>query len=232
MMKTRRFFCYFEPFSLSFYGSRDRVSDRFAHLEPQPEHDYNVVIKRITKTSQQQAVFIKDMASHVIHKADDAFLSNFKNTFIMRHPAKMLPSLLERWPIFKLEETGWPSLHKLFNRVKKIHGEPPVIIDSDDLIKNPNATIKAYCNAVGIPFIPEALTWKIDVEKTRIGHWNDGDAWFTYLKSTTGFQEKINNNYESVEENKQLKFMYNACLPYYEELYQQRLIVYKECTTL
>jgi len=58
--------------------------------------------------------------------------------------------------------------------VKEINDKTPVVIDSDDLIQHPQATIKAYCDAVGISFIPEALTWKINPNKTHFSHWDKG----------------------------------------------------------
>ena len=37
--------------------------------------------------------------------------------------------------------------------VREITGKVPAVIDSDNLVTNTEATVKAYCNLVGIPFI-------------------------------------------------------------------------------
>ena len=43
----------------------------------------------------------------------------------------------------------------------KEHYEPnPVIIDADDLLENPAGMLKAYCQAVGIPYIDDLLEWE------------------------------------------------------------------------
>ena len=67
---------------------------------------------------------------------------------------------MEIWPDFTLEETGYAELNRLFEIVNQMSGKTSILIDSDDLVKKTEATIKAYCNAVGIPFIQEALKWK------------------------------------------------------------------------
>ena len=34
-----------------------------------------------------------------------------------------------------------------------------MVIDSDDLLEHPRNIVEAYCDAVGIPFIEDALSW-------------------------------------------------------------------------
>ena len=36
----------------------------------------------------------------------------------------------------------------------------PPVIDSDDLLENPFEMVKLWCDAVGITFLPEALSWE------------------------------------------------------------------------
>ena len=40
---------------------------------------------------------------------------------------------------------------------QEISGKMPVVVDADDLVQALAATIKAYCEAVGIAFCPDAL---------------------------------------------------------------------------
>ena len=59
-----------------------------------------------------------------------------------------------------MSEAGYAELYQLFEVSKAFLGKVPPVIDSDDLVSKPEATVKAYCNAVGIPFLPQALKWE------------------------------------------------------------------------
>ena len=57
------------------------------------------------------------------------------------------------------DDTGLQLLHDLFVEVHNAGGNPPVVIDSEDLVTNPAGTMAAYCAAVELPFIADALNW-------------------------------------------------------------------------
>ncbi len=211
-----------EPFGLSYYNSPERRdTNRYPDIELNPEYNYQTTWQRLKQQADSQAVFIKDMAYYMFHVADREFLSIFENTFIVRHPAKMLPSLYDKWSDFTLEETGYAELYKLFEMAKEFSGKIPVVIDSDDLVQKPEATVKAYCDAVSIPFIKEALEWEPKF-RPELTNW-DGGTWVTNVMSSSGFKEQKKENYVAVSDNKHLQNAYEFCLPYYEKLREHKL---------
>ncbi|NET01943.1 MAG: sulfotransferase family protein [Sphaerospermopsis sp. SIO1G1] len=224
MMRERGdFFVSHEPFALSFYYSEDRCNTtRCPDIVPNAKYNFSSTWEKLQQKNEKQRVFIKDMGYQVIPIANEDFLSCFENTFLIRHPAKTLPSLFEIWPDFTLEETGYVELNRLFEIVNKMSGKISILIDSDDLVQKPEATIKAYCNAVGIPFIQEALKWKSKI-KPEISQLEGG--WHNYLQSTSGFQARKEKQYVKIEDNQKLKDAYDFCLPYYQKLYENRLVI-------
>lgn len=223
MMRQRGdFLAFHEPFGLSYYNSQERRNtNRYPEIELNPEYNYQKTWQKLRQQADSQAIFIKDMAYYVIHLAEGEFLSAFENTFLLRHPAKMLPSLYDLWPDFTLEETGYAELYNLFEIAKKISGKVPVVIDSDDLVQKPEATVKAYCDAVNIPFIKEALEWEAK-QRPEMTHW-DGGNWLTEVISSRGLQQPKKKNYVAVEDNEHLQRAYQFCLPYYEKLQEHKL---------
>lgn len=211
-----------EPFGLYYWYSEERKSDRYSEVEMNPAYNFQPLWQDLINKAQSQPVFIKDMALVICDRADEVFLSHFHHTFIIRHPAKALPSLFAIWPDFSLAETGYAELYKLFELTKKFLGKVPPLIDSDDLVSKPEATIKAYCDAVGIPFMPQALKWKLR-PSPEIYQWEGG--WHDYLQSTENFQENDRRKYVSCEDNSHLKQAYQYCLFYYEKLYQERICI-------
>ena len=98
-----------------------------------------------------------------------------------------------------------------------------MVIDSDELLQNPQEVIKAYCDAVAIPFILKALSWEAGDRKQV--SWFDGGSWHDYLKTSQGLKERKDKNYLAIEDNEHLTKAYEICLPFYEKLYQHRLVV-------
>ncbi|NES06922.1 MAG: sulfotransferase, partial [Okeania sp. SIO2F4] len=152
------------------------------------------------------------------------FLSIFENTFLVRHPAKMLPSLYDKWPDFTLEETAYAELYKLLEIANEFSVKIPVVIDSDDLVQKPEATVKAYCDAVSIPFIRESLEWEPKF-RPELNNFLEDVTWLTNAMSSSGFKEQKTNNYVAVEDNEHLQRAYEFSLPYYEKLCEHKLLI-------
>jgi hypothetical protein len=225
MMRERGDFVVFhEPFGLSFYNSEERRNtNRYPDAEIKAENNYQATRQKLQEEAKQHQVFIKDMPYYISHLIKPEFVAEFENTFLVRDPAKMLLSLHYRWPDFTLEETGYESLYRYFMMARDISGKIPVLIDANDLLNHPDLTIKAYCEAVGIPFMPKALTWE-QKSRPEINQWENG-LWHSSLNTSTGLRDRKQKeiNYGTLEDSDHLKQAYEYCLPYYQKLYEHRL---------
>lgn len=223
MMRERGdFFVFHEPFGLYFDYSEERKSNRYTDTKPDAEYNYQAIWQKLHQKSEYHPVFIKDMPYYIIDKVDSKFIAHFQNTFLIRHPAKTLPSLFYQWPDFTLQEAGYEPLYKFFKIVCQTTNNIPVLIDSDDLIQKPAAMVKAYCDAVDIPFMPTALQWKAKKRTEMAGLWSDG-SWYKSLESSHSFEKQNTQDYVAVDDNEHLKQAYEFCLPYYQQLYEHRL---------
>ena len=209
-----------EPFGKAYYYSPERQSNRYANVKIQPESCYASIISMIQENNKFRRVFVKDMAFYVSHMLSDNFFQNFDNTFIIRHPAKVLPSLFDKWPNFTFEEAGYEALYCLFRKIEKITYKIPPIIDSDDLLSEPNHIVKSYCNKLEIPFISEALEWS---NQARPEIYWDSNIWHSQVERSRGFEKQYKNNYVNIHENSYLNKMYHLCLPFYQKLYDYRI---------
>ncbi len=210
-----------EPFGLSFYYSEERRdTTRYPDAELDSQNNFDAILDKLKKEREKQPVFFKDMSYQAMPAVNEEFLSHFESSFLIRHPEKMLPSLFKHWPDFTLEETGYAELYQIFETVKEMTGKVPAVIDSDDLIQKPEATVKAYCQAVDILFIEDSLKWKSEVQP-EINQWEGG--WHDYTQSSQGFKEREKKDYARIKDHEHLKQAYEYCLPYYQNLYEQRL---------
>ena len=122
-------------------------------------HDISVFLKETTDRRVLEVVL-----------ADRRFLAEARHAFLIRRPEEIAASgyaviatVKEQdslYPDLRLESIGLEALHELYAAVRVAGGHRPVVVDSDDLVARPEATMAAYCAAVELPFIPEALTWE------------------------------------------------------------------------
>ena len=160
---------------------------------------------------------------HAYLQHDEAFLRRVTHTFLIRHPAKALLSYYRITPDFLLEEVGLERQYHHFQLVAELTGSAPILLDADDLISNPAGTLRAYCAALGIPFLPQALQWQADIPDT----WRDWGSWLKDVETSTGFRTKRENGTKRgngtetslIDTVPQLRRYYEHHLPFYEALY-------------
>jgi hypothetical protein len=227
MMKQRGdFHTFHEPFGQSFYLSEDRRSDRASDQPLRADMNYQAILDMLEshKGQEGRSVFIKDLTYHVAGKCDAAFMSHFHNTFLIRDPAKTLPSLYSLLPDFADDEVGYDTQYQMYETALAANkGTPPVIIDADELADNPEGMIRAFCEQLGIPFIAESLQWDNIPPSTKLTWWIGGDDHHGNLKTSTGFRTNRFKDYVNVSDVPKLAKAYEECLPYYQKLYANRL---------
>lgn len=203
-----------EPFAASYYFSEERRSERYADKKPKDEHRPEAVLAQLLEVDEKP-VFFKDMAYHTAGFMDHDFVTNFRNTFLIREPKQVLFSFYKMWPDFTFEEAGYEHLHRLYEKASEI-GQEPVVVNAADLASNTEGTVSAYCESLGVPFKPEALSWR----PREVPEWRMWDEWHTDAQESTGIEELPQ---KEVSLPKELQETYERCLPYYEELHKVRL---------
>ena len=220
MMRQRGdFICHHEPFGPAYYRGVDRRTTRPDENPLEPDVSYASVLAMLDADAARGPVFSKDMSNYIVHMADGDFLDRFQHTFLIRHPALVLPSMHAQWPSFTLEETSFAHQHQLFDLVAERYGEPAPVINSDDLLGHPERAISAYCDVVGIPFIPRALHWD-EGDREEVTWY--GGGWHDNLKGSTGIGHQ-QTDYAKIEDVPLLGELYEQCLPHYEALYPHRI---------
>jgi len=205
-----------EPFSEHYYFGPGKLSARFAEVRPAAEP--SSILERVEAAARHGPVFVKDMAYHVAALASPAFAARFTNTFLIRDPARSLPSLARMWPDFTDEETGYDALAALVGHAEAA-GQDPVILDSDDLCRHPEATTAAWCRRVRIPFRPEALTWAPGMQE----EWRLWPEWYGATSRSTGFRAP--SGPPPPLDDDRVAAAYERCRPVYEALRSRRLVL-------
>ncbi len=87
MMRQRGdFACHHEPWNELYYYGEDRVSDRDAHVEAKPGHNYSAIWQELSDGGRTGHVFVKDFVYSVEHTLTDEMLarSPIRSSFVIR----------------------------------------------------------------------------------------------------------------------------------------------------
>ncbi|MER5596769.1 sulfotransferase family protein [Streptomyces sp. NPDC002265] len=198
-----------EPFSRVVDFGEVEVGDRVAR-------DEQDVLAALRAIATQGPVFFKDTTDFHYPEllADEDFLSVATHTFIIRDPAEAIASHHALNPDLGRDEIGFARLYEIFAAVQAATGTTPVVIDSDDLLDRPSDTVRAYCAAVGIPFLPDALSWQPGMRS----EWRSTGRWHRSTSETAGFTRSGGGKAEAVMADPVLRAHRDHHQPYYEKL--------------
>jgi hypothetical protein len=168
-------------------------------------------------------VFLKDTTGrrHEAVLADRRLLSEARHAFLIRRPEEIAASSYSVESNMTVDAIGLELLHELHEAVRDAGGHRPVVIDSDDLVERPGPTMAAYCAAVGLPFLPQALTW----DPGPRSEWRRSARWHVDVSASTGFAPRERMYTDTVESSDELARLAAHHRPFYEQLRAQRLDV-------
>jgi hypothetical protein len=152
---------------------------------------------------------------------DGRFLAETRHAFLIRRPEEIAASSYGVDSRLQVNSIGLEMLCEMQAAVREAGGDASVVIDSDDLVTRPDATMSAYCAAVGLPFIPRALTW----QPGERSEWRRYARWHLDASASSGFERRERGYPHTVENDAKLAQFAAHHRPFYEQLYAQRLDV-------
>ncbi len=214
--------CLHEPFGEAWYQGEAPMWPRFRPGDRQtPGLTLDSVWADLQTRAARGPVFIKDFPHYIDHLWDEAFLSNFTHSFLIRDPAKTITSMYDKWPDFHEKEVGFPEQRALFDLLTDLNGAPPPVIDSDDLLEDPHSIVRLWSDAVGIPFIESALSWAPGA-RDEVSWW-DGGSFHANLRNSDGLKPQKRRYVELAEAPDRVREVHARMKPHYDHLYQHRI---------
>ena len=181
--------------------------------------NWDQVVREITGPIQngKNIWYQKHMAHHNLPGAELQWTGKVQNCFLIRHPKEVILSYSKKYNIKSIHQLGYPQLTELYQMLHQKNSEPPIILDSTDVLSDPESILSLFCNELGIPFYTEMLSWPSGSRKTD-GIW--GQHWYNDVETSTGFQP--------YEEKKEVlppdyQAIYEECMEHYQLLYTHRL---------
>lgn len=168
------------------------------------------VIKQMLHENPSEVVFFKNMTHHLC-TLDKSFMSKGVNVILTRDPKEMLPSFHKVIKNPAMKDVGYQA-HVDLVRHFESNSIPFIILDSKEILLNPEKALKKICAKANIPFYTEMLHW-IPGTRPEDGIW--ARHWYKNIHSSSGFNKYTKKTALFPEE---LKNLLNDCETCYKLL--------------
>jgi hypothetical protein len=193
-------------------------------IEPRTFASPAELLAWLVDDTQDRTVFLKETVNPPVQACvvdDRRFLAEARHSFLIRRPEEIAASWYALEHDMRIMDIGLRLLYDLFLAVQGAGGHPPIVIDSDDLVRTPAATMAAYCAAVGLPFIGDSLHW----EPGHRPEWARSSRWHEAAARSSGFVQPVQPARHTSASHPQIALFTERHTPFYEELRRHRLVV-------
>ncbi|XP_077987034.1 uncharacterized protein LOC144441352 [Glandiceps talaboti] len=230
---------YFEIYFDAYYFGEDRRSQIYGHIPIKPSCKFEDVKQRLDKeTPPENHVVLKDMAYTVTSKLE-YLPTGYQHTFLIRHPVKVFLSvynIAKKTPINR--DRTWPSdftnfraIGELYDYVinKTLTDRQIVIVDADDIQRDPARMFEKYCHAVGLCFNESMLHWdrnSIPEYMMVDDPYEDFECWYGDVLQSDGFKQNIPWNVNDADISvlpREFQIAMEESMPVYNMLWERRL---------
>ena len=175
-----------EPFYAAYLAATGIVHPMNAEvLASQPQDPHEVAADMLGPVPSGKTVWYqKHMAHHMIEGFPLDWMDHVTNVFLLRSPERVLASYAQKREEVALRDIGFAEQARLFDRVAQRTGKPPVVVDSEDVRRDPHRALSALCAAIDLPFSKAMLSWP------KGQHPDDGvwaPHWYGAIFESTGF---------------------------------------------
>ena len=154
----------------------------------------------------------KHMAHHMLDGFPLDWMEGVTNVFLLRSPERVLASYAQKRESVTLADIGFADQAALFERVADRIGQAPVVVEAEDVRRDPRGTLSALCTAIELPFDEAMLAWAPGQHQSD-GVW--APHWYGAVFKTTGFAPPEAGEPELPDH---LKAIADAARPFYEKM--------------
>lgn len=158
----------------------------------------------------------KHMSQHMVVGISREWVSEVKNVFLIRHPARVVTSFSAKYGNPTLADIGVSQQAELFDQLTG-SGHNPVVVDSTDIRRDPETMLRRLCDSIGLKWDPAMLHWP------KGGHPDDGvwaRHWYKSVHESTGFAE-AEQELPVLDQSGQV--LVEAAMPFFEVLQQKKI---------
>ena len=209
-----------EPFYACYLTETGIVHPMQQEILGSQSSNWQQVIKQSLSSpleSQQTIQYQKHMTHHMVVDIDRTWFASLRNAFLIRHPERVVASYSQKRGSFSAEELGFKKQYEIFSMALETLESPPVVIDSVEILKQPEKALNKLCLALDVPFDKNMLSWPAG-KRDSDGVW--AAHWYQNVEASTGFAPFSD---KAITLNAEAKRVVKECLPYYEKMADKQI---------
>jgi sulfotransferase family protein len=181
--------------------------------------DWRTVAHALAEDEPALVFYQKQMTHHLLPDFGVEWTEACRNAFLIRDPAAVLASYVQRRAEVTLEDIGVVRQRELFDREADRLGAAPPVVEGADVLADPRGTLGALCAALGVPFREEMLRWPAG-RRGSDGVW--APAWYQAVERSTGFE--VVQRAPAAPLTDDLKRIADQAQPHYEALARWKIV--------
>ncbi|MEX1035349.1 MAG: sulfotransferase [Sneathiella sp.] len=130
------------------------------------------------------SLYIKHMTHHMLEEVDLGVFRKHRNVFLIRDPKRAIASYAAKWDQISTEDIGIKRQLEIFEEIRNLANRPPLVVEAEDILKNPETSLKKLCTALDIEWQAEMLRWPKG-RRPEDGVW--AAHWYASVEASTGF---------------------------------------------
>lgn len=175
----------------------------------------SVIEEYVLKDFGTENLFVKNMAHH-IYGIDYSFAIGLDNLFLIRNPKHLICSFEKVIPNPTMRDIGVKAQFEIYQNLIDAKANT-VVVDSNELLKNPKKVLSIICDRLGVSFNPDMLSWEAGPRKED-GVW--AKHWYDNVHRSTGFEKQRKKDRILPEH---LKPLCEEANHYYEIMYEHSI---------
>ncbi|WP_066056366.1 hypothetical protein [Halioglobus sp. HI00S01] len=175
-----------EPFYAAYLAATGLDHPMRTDILAAQSNDYNTVIEQLTGANvASELQYQKHMTHHIPRGMDMQWCKPLRHCFLIRDPAEIIASYVQKMPGVDEDAIGITRQAELFNEITDICEQAPAVIDSNDVLRNPEGALSVLCEQLGLPFnARHMLQWPAG-RRDSDGAW--APHWYHNVEQSTGF---------------------------------------------
>lgn len=179
--------------------------------------DWHSVTAALSGPCAQPVWYQKHMVHHMVGPVQMGDMAGFTHAFLIRAPERVIASYAQKREVVTAEGLGFAKQRQWFEAETDRLGHAPPVVDSADVLADPEGTLQRLCAALGIAWDAGMLSWPAGQRDTD-GVW--APHWYGRVLASTGFEGREGPLPVLDGEAARVR---DECRPHYEAMAAHRL---------
>ncbi|MEN9933182.1 MAG: hypothetical protein RIS17_1755 [Pseudomonadota bacterium] len=179
--------------------------------------DWHSVTAALSGPCDRPVWYQKHMVHHMVGPVEMGDMAGFRHAFLIRAPERVIASYAQKREVVTAEGLGFAKQRQWFEAEADRLGHAPPVVDSADVLADPEGTLSRLCAALGISWDDAMLRWPAGPRDTD-GVW--APHWYGRVLASTGFEGREGPLPVLDGEAARVR---DDCRPHYEAMAQYKL---------